>query len=208
MVANPTVHGIRDNIKDEIDKFLKVIVTEQLPTVQPGRRPQVQDTRNFLPFVMSKYLSGRIQCGPSSRCKPMKVWGIIFILTAIPGWIYVVWWLHRLTRRNRFDAYDLGTPAMHYPHLMRTAGRFAVLATVIGFAFLLFDFVQWMRRKSRSRSSILIKYNGKTVKVAAKSASLEAAIFLDYAGGNARISRSRGKSLRSRKSEDAVKWKA
>jgi hypothetical protein len=46
------------------------------------------------------------------------------------------------------------------------------------------------------------------VKVAAKSASLEAAIFLDYAGGNARISRSRGKSLRSRKSEDAVKWKA
>jgi hypothetical protein len=52
------------------------------------------------------------------------------------------------------------------------------------------------------------QYNGKTVKVAAKSASLEAAIFLDYAGGNARISRSRGKSLRSRKSEDAVKWKA
>ena len=30
VVANPTVHGIRDNIKDEIDKFLKVIATESI----------------------------------------------------------------------------------------------------------------------------------------------------------------------------------
>jgi hypothetical protein len=80
----------------------------------------------------------------------MKVRGIIFILAAIPGWIYVAWWLNRFTPRNRFDAYELGTPLMPYPPLMRTASRFAVLATVIGFGFLIFDFVQWMRRKSRS----------------------------------------------------------
>jgi hypothetical protein len=47
VVANPTVHGIRDTIKDEIDKFLKVIATESIrrrtePLICPLPRRLIQ----------------------------------------------------------------------------------------------------------------------------------------------------------------------
>jgi len=41
VVANPTVHGIRDTIKDEIDKLLKEIATESIrPRTEPLIRPR------------------------------------------------------------------------------------------------------------------------------------------------------------------------
>ena len=81
---------------------------------------------------------------------PMKMRGIIFILAAIPGWVSLFWWLNRFTPSNRFGAYELGSVAMPLPLLVKAAGRFAFVGTLIGLALLVFDFVQWMRRKSRS----------------------------------------------------------
>jgi hypothetical protein len=87
----------------------------------------------------------------SPQWLPMKILGIIFILSAIPAWAYAAWWM------NHFCApgggwnvcYELGSVAFPYPPLLSAARLFGFLGPLFGFALLGFDFVQRKRKTPR-----------------------------------------------------------
>ena len=85
--------------------------------------------------------------------KALRKRGIIFILVAIPAWIFVYHFLNRV-RQSAFsyDSYELGSVAMPYPAVVRLAQMFAVLSTLIGLSLFVFDFVRWLRRSHYSPS--------------------------------------------------------
>jgi hypothetical protein len=77
--------------------------------------------------------------------KPMRKRGAIFILAAMPAWMFFFHFVNE-ARRSPFG-YELGSVAGPYPLQMRAAVLFALICTIGGGAFLAFDFVHWIRKR-------------------------------------------------------------
>ena len=75
----------------------------------------------------------------------MRKRGVICILAAIPAWVYVLYFLNEM-RKSPFG-YEFGSIAFPPPLIFKVADTLAVLLTLIGLPFFVFDFIQWIRKR-------------------------------------------------------------
>jgi hypothetical protein len=77
----------------------------------------------------------------------MRKRGAILILAAMPAWVYIYHFISQVERSG--FGYEFGSVAWPFPPLYRVTGMFALICTLVGLFLLLFDFVQWIRTRSR-----------------------------------------------------------
>jgi len=80
------------------------------------------------------------------------------MLAAVPAWIYVYSFYSHVSRVREaeshiagphWDTYhELGSVAMPFPPLVRYAGQFALLCSVVGISIMLFDLLRWMQKRT------------------------------------------------------------
>jgi hypothetical protein len=76
----------------------------------------------------------------------MKPRGLFLTLAALPLWSYVFrFW--SVASRSPFG-HELGSVAFPIPPLVRTAIVLATVFMLVGFSLLVFDLIQWTRRRS------------------------------------------------------------
>jgi hypothetical protein len=73
----------------------------------------------------------------------MRKRGFIFILAAIPAWLFFLLFWNR-SDRSPFG-YPLGTNVGSLPPAIRVVDVIAAVCTVLGVCFLLFDLIRWIR---------------------------------------------------------------
>jgi hypothetical protein len=74
----------------------------------------------------------------------MRKRGLIFILAAVPGWVFFIHF--NIEARKSPFGYELGSMAFPFPPSVRAAGIFACAMTFLGLCILALDFDRRIRR--------------------------------------------------------------
>jgi hypothetical protein len=77
----------------------------------------------------------------------MRKRSLILVLIAIPAWTLYLWLYYGISG-TPFGS-ELGSVAFPVPPIMKAAAMIALLSTMIGFALVLFDFMQWIKRRAQ-----------------------------------------------------------
>jgi hypothetical protein len=80
----------------------------------------------------------------------MRIRGVMFILAAIPAWVYFAS-VHRALMHSPWG-YELGCVAAPFPPELASIQMFAFYSPLIGIALLVFDFVRWRRSSRRTQT--------------------------------------------------------
>jgi hypothetical protein len=81
----------------------------------------------------------------------MKKRGIVFILMSIPAWVFNGYFIHEAYKTP--FGYELGSVAYPLPPLVRVKLALAMLFTIVGISFFIFDLIKCVHKKSNGSKS-------------------------------------------------------